>query len=477
MKNLIIITADQLKSSALAIYNEKGIDTPNIKTLLKDGVNYKNCYTTCPLCSPARVSLFTSTYPSTNGYRDNSKLMEGKINHSFKIWKENGFKTGLIGKNHCFGEFDYKNYFDFWNEISHVSGAKIFKSKGIKWFCGEDELLNAQKEYEKADRTNLHKEAILCEYDDKIHSTFAIGKQTEKIISRIKNEKFALWVSFPYPHEPYAVTKKYYDLAKGRFEMPDEFDEDFLKAMPDRMKILYEMLIVKNKEELQKVLTIYYANILMIDEAIGSIVNKLKKENIFKDTLIVFMSDHGEFAGEFNMMVKGGMFFDCLTKIPLIISNAGVIEECDDLVSLIDIIPTILEIQNIDIPINMQGRGLPKLTKSQPRNYVVSEYGAGGHLLNISDFYKLERPYDYDTIFETIVQREAEGRRKMIRTDKWKYIYDPLGDIDELYDLKNDKNEWVNLALDKKYSEIILNMKALLLEHSILHESGYTEKI
>lgn len=475
-KNILIIMADQLKASSLNLYNKNGIVTPNIAKLKNDGIVYNNCYTSCPLCSPARVSFFTSTFPTTNGYRDNTKLMDGSLDHSFKIWKNNGYKTGLVGKNHCFGVEDYNDYFDYWNEISHVSSANAFKCKGLEWLGDREKLMSAQKLYDLAPRKDLHKTPIVCNYDACLHSTFAIKEQTEKIIELNKNNPFALWVSFPYPHEPYAAPQEYIKKAKDKFVMPQEFDEKHLEKMPERMKILYTMLNINDREKLKEVLTVYYANILMIDEAVGGIVEKLKNENLYENTIIVLMSDHGEFAGEFNMMVKGGMFFDCLTKVPLIIANGGVKDEAtNELVSLVDVIPTLLKFQNIGIHQKMQGKPLPVITEEKPRNYVVSEYGTGVPLLQLECFNKLEPPYNYDTIFKTIIHREAEGRRKMVRAKEWKYIYDPMGDMDELYNLKNDPDEWRNLAEKSEYKDVVLNMKSMLLEHSILLECGYME--
>ena len=100
--NVIFIMADQMKATASSLYSEIGVETPNLKRMKDNGVQFENAITPHPLCVPARTSVMSSKYPHTTGCRRNETLLPDNENHIFKVWKNEGYKIGLIGKNHCF---------------------------------------------------------------------------------------------------------------------------------------------------------------------------------------------------------------------------------------------------------------------------------------------------------------------------------------------------------------------------------------
>ena len=124
--NVIFIMADQMKATASNLYSKMGVDTPNLKRIAKEGILFNNAVTPHPLCVPARTAIMTSRYPHTNGCRRNETLMPNKELHVFDIWKQNGFKTGLIGKNHCFEtKKDISNFF-FRSIVLIIASTKSF---------------------------------------------------------------------------------------------------------------------------------------------------------------------------------------------------------------------------------------------------------------------------------------------------------------------------------------------------------------
>ena len=189
-----------------------------------------------------------------------------------------------------------------------------------------------------------------------------------------------------------------------------------------------------------------------------------------RKTIIVFTADHGDFAGEHDMIVKGGVFYDCLTRVPLIISSENIISKnkmIDHPVNTIDIMPTVLELQGLNIPESFQGHLLPISDDVEPQKASFSEYGTGGKPYQLNDLKNLNQPYGYKTLIECLWAREAEGRRKMVRTEDWKYVFDSMGDKDELYDLKNDPWEHYNLASKIEYLKKKNELKSLLLDWMI----------
>lgn len=181
------------------------------------------------------------------------------------------------------------------------------------------------------------------------------------------------------------------------------------------------------------------------------------------------------FAGEHAMQCKGGVFYDCLTRVPLIVSwpeqiTSGSVDT--SMVNLIDIVPTLFTLQGMDVPRSMQGEPLPTITDATPRDAAFSEYGAGGPPFRMADLAQLEQPWGRRTLMQSLRWREAEGRRKMVRTRDWKYVHDPMGDQDELYDLVNDPWELVNVVNVPEHTAVLAEMRLRLADWAIATEDG-----
>ena len=509
--NILFIMVDQMKASILRLYSEIGIECPQIEKLAKEGVTFENAITPSPLCVPARTSIMTGKYPHSTGCRRNETLLPENEIHAFKIWKDANYTTGLIGKNHCYAENSDLELFDVRLEISHQGlpkgnyiGANT-GTKGMDW--GVDEKL--------IDKANLNRlemaktKNTICfsssENDESLFSTSLITERSLKFLEKYKKgdfseeeKPFALWISFPDPHEPYEAPKRYTDMfPPEEIKLPPqragEFNDD---TSPERNKILFEIMGHKSESEdqIRSQISVYQAMCKFIDDGIKEIIEKLEELDLKDNTIIVFTSDHGDFMGEHGMFVKGGVFYDCLVKVPLIIAwNNGDFEQGvreKSVVSTIDIIPTLLQLQGIgnfndtgigwkknneskkyilseDDIRNFQGHLLPAITKNKGKNIAFSEYGAGGPKFQFEDFKAFTPTHGYRTLLETLWAREAEGRRKMVRTEKWKYITDSTGDIDELYDLEKDPWELKNLSKNNAHKETILKMKEFLLNWMI----------
>jgi arylsulfatase A-like enzyme len=144
----------------------------------------------------------------------------------------------------------------------------------------------------------------------------------------------------------------------------------------------------------------------------------------------------------------------------------------ESMVNLIDIVPTLLRLQDIAVPPSMHGLPLPTINDAKPRDETFSEYGAGGRPFSREELEGLPKPYGRRTIFQSLEHREAEGRRKMVRTRTWKYVHDPMGDLDELYDLKTDPGELHNCISDPAYEGIVSDLSRRLLDWSIRTEDA-----
>jgi arylsulfatase A-like enzyme len=303
------------------------------------------------------------------------------------------------------------------------------------------------------------------------YGTSVIADQTVRFLEERGSEPFALWVSFPDPHEPFEAPRRYAEMfPRDEIELPPWKAGEFDESAPERNRILNRVLDITQDDEadVRGVISTYYAMTRFVDDGVGRILDALDRQGLRENTIVVFTADHGDFMGEHGMVVKGGVFYDCLTRVPLIVSwiggpAGGVSGRVDEsLVSTVDILPTLLSLQGIEVPREMQGAPLPTITEASPRDEAFSEYGAGGPAYTMADLELLEAPYGYPTLIKSLWAREAEGRRKMVRTREWKYVHDPMGDLDELYDIVNDPWEQTNVAADPGNSGVIAEMRGRL---------------
>jgi arylsulfatase A-like enzyme len=285
---------------------------------------------------------------------------------------------------------------------------------------------------------------------------------------------FAAWVSYPDPHTPYEVPRAWAEtVPPASVVLPPAQGDD--EALPERNRVLRRILDVSGEsdDDLRRAVAVYHAQVRFVDDGVGRILDALERLALREHTIVVFCSDHGDLAGEHGMTRKGGLFYDCLVRVPLIVSWPGHVPEGAveaSPVNLLDIVPTLLTLQGLDVPREMMGRPLSTVTDAAPRSATFSEYGAGGQACALSDVEALPEPHGLDAAKATLHWREAEGRRTMVRTTEWKYVTDPLGDLDELYDLRADPWELTNRAADPAFAATIADLRRLLLEWALTTE-------
>ena len=477
--NAVVIMVDQMRATASHLWGNPDCRTPNLEKLSRKGVLYSNAFTPHPLCVPARVSLWSSQYTHTHGGRRNETFMPPETLHAFEVWKQLGYTTGLIGKNHCFKEPGDLDLFDVWCEITHRGFEDRFPVKGMQWFRPEGKIEEAHSVRQNMPKVNPVFSYAFTEFPLEDYSTGLITGQTVRFLEANRDRPFALWVSYPDPHMPYEAPVSYASQFNAESLRIPEWRENEEQGAPERNRVLKKLLGVEDypREDLKRFMVAYYAMIRFIDDGVGRIMEALEALDLHRNTVVVFCSDHGDFAGEHGMVSKGGAFYDSMTRIPLIFcdpgrSAAGQIEE--SMVNLIDIVPTLFRLQGQDLPRSFQGRPLPGITDEPPREYAFSEYGAGGPAFTMDHLAKLPGPYGRAAVKESLQWREAEGRRKMVRSLKWKYVHDPCGDRDELYDLTVDPNEHFNVADRPEHREVLRKLQRELLDWSIRTEGGTT---
>ena len=539
LPNVVFIVADQLKATALRMYSEIGIETPSLERLAAEGVTYHNAFTPHPLCVPARVSMMTGRYAHSTGSRRNETLMpEGEL-HAFRIWKELGYTTGLIGKNHCFIEQDDLDLLDVRCEMTHSGMPRVdYKGdipgvKGMDWVVPEAVIIESHSTRNNMPRQSPSFSYAVTDHALEGYSSNALAIQTCEFINRFAatadnpdRPPFALFVSLPDPHTPLEAPSKYAEMIPPDSVItPPQREGEFSDpSTPIRNRQLYEMLGIEgdDPDDVKAAMAVYLAMTRFVDDAVGQILDHLDATGLRENTIVTFTADHGDFVGEHNMLGKGGVFYDALVRVPMLVSLPGGGVPCgatdDSMANTIDLLPTILQLsgvadfedhepmgEDVEIPMpgprimidtasawitseklrRIQGKPLPTATRAAPRSAAFSEYGTGGPPLTDETLngLKSQGMAGTELIMKTLWQREAEGRRRMVRTKNWKYVTDPddydgstpspSGAMpgDELYDLTADPWELGNVAHEDANAAVISEMRAHLIDWATNTES------
>lgn len=459
--NILVVMADQLKATALPGYGNPIVRTPALDQLAASGVRYDLAFTPHPLCVPARVSLWTGAYPHDHGVRTNELRMPAGTDNYLRRFHDVGYRTALFGKDHCFGPDDTK-LFDERVEFLHRGRED-----------GEDDRDRAFSEWVRDDgRFTRLWDAHPTPLPAESCPAGRITNETCQFIETDDQRPFLAWVSFPEPHEPYYAPQPFaswYD--PQQITLPPKETGD-LASKPRRQQLYRELCGFDDVDELdlRKAVAMYYAMVSFVDACVGRILNALRASGRDRDTIVVFTADHGDFSGEHGLVVKCGAFYDCLMRVPLFLSwpeHLPADISAPELVSSIDIMPTLAALADVHPPAVSRGRPLPHAgLPTSGRDAVFGEYGAGARHIRTDEAAK-HRNSTNEALRPLLRAAEAEGRAKMVRTLRWKYTYDPLDPIDELYDLHSDPWELTNLARDPDHADVVIELRHRLLNWSI----------
>ncbi len=451
------------------------IQRPHFKKLASQGIEFSHAYTACPLCGPARRTLLTGLYPH------NHRELKNEVNFPFDketyldILGDNGYDNYYYGKWHagpgtahdhqCEG-FSYPNYN---NPLTKPEYRAYLKRKGLpllkarivrsfwdlEWKVPKEYGMQIGKEYTPLS-LNYEEGAfgIMTTPLETHESFFLANLACEKLkeISQLDNHKpFNMRVDFWGPHMPYFVTQELLDLYNPE-EIPihPNFESD-LSNKPEIYKFDFYYPISKNGRllypnplpwsEWQKVLAISYAHNTLIDQAGGLILNTLERLGLDDNTLVIWTTDHGD-----GLACHGGHFDkysympEEMLRIPLAIKYPKKIpsgQVSDNLVSNIDIAPTILDAAGLSFKNEVDGTSLLPLCSRE------------------------DHEWREDLMCETHGHHGQTHIGRAILTKSYKYIFN-YKDMDELYDLKIDPYELNNLIYDDKQKELLENMKSRL---------------
>jgi arylsulfatase A-like enzyme len=406
--NVLLVTMDTQRADYLGCYGDKITRTPNIDALASESAVFMEAYSQIPITLPSHLSIFTSTYPAVHGVRSNTKprKMPGRLNTMAEIFKDHGYRTGAVVSAYILSslyetargfdtyddKFENKEFYRLMRVKPKLTIARAIEIVGIK----------PDKHYErKANKTTSRAIGWLDELRDNI--------------------PFFLWVHYYDPHCYYNPPSPWDTLYFENTKNIDEIEDVLAKARTYFPKQTIQTEL--SDKELQVVDALYRGEVSFMDFHFGKLVSHLERKGFLDNTLIVLTADHGETIGEHNTLGHSMWLYRPIIHIPLLIYHPGSVPSIiveKETVQSIDIMPTILDILNIPIPEQVQGRSLVPLFSGKSQETATA-------------------------YFETLCASRVERRSVGVRFGPWKYIYHPWGDIELLFHLEDDPMEVNNL--------------------------------
>ncbi|HEX8234861.1 MAG TPA: sulfatase-like hydrolase/transferase [Abditibacteriaceae bacterium] len=456
--NILWICTDQQRFDTLGCYGNPLVHTPNLDRLAASGTLFERAFCQNPLCTPSRASFLTGRYPRTTRTRQNGQSIPTDEKLVTRLLADADYRCGLAGKLHlsaCAPKAcpDLERRIDdgystfHW---SHHPDGDWPSSEYNQWLAAQ-----GIKYSRKSFRGSSYVETSMApEYHQ---TSWCAEKAIDFIHAQANMEQPWLFSVNCYdPHHPFDPPEEYLQRYLDRLDeipLPNyilgELEDkpgvqrtDHRGAYGGQRKLYPFNRMTKDDHRLIR--AAYWAMCDLIDAQVGRMLEALESTGQRDNTLVVFMSDHGEMLGDHGFYLKGPFFYEPAVRVPLIISWPGVVQanqRSSALVELVDLAPTLLEACDQPVYGGMQGHSLwPLLTGKAPANHhrddvYCEHYGTTHH--------KPGQTGAYAT---------------MVRTDRYKLVAIHGEKFGELYDLQRDAAETNNLWCDPAHQAIRMEL-------------------
>lgn len=441
--NVLILYTDQQRFDSLGCNGNPFAHTPNLDRMASQGARLGNFFIQNPVCMPSRMSFLTGRYPSSLGVGCNGIPFPPNAITLNQYLKPYGYHTAQIGKLHFIphaGTTGREPYPDFGFDTAIISDNTSGKDNPyMKWveMVAPDQFQAVRRSIDRTTSPLYQKLIGMCESDQQkqeieswfersywFHNIFEgdehlthngfVAAETVNFLKQNHQQPFFLISGFFGPHAPFNPPKRFLDLFDVE-DMPlprlaphEQWNPLFLNKL--------------SSSDWQEIVAYYYALVAHIDDCIGQILRTLDNQGLSENTLVIFVSDHGEYLGDHGLTGKGMPGYDCITRVPSLLLLPGWIQQgmvVDDLIEALDILPTILDYCGVQSPSAVQGRSIRPLLEGRetnPRQDVLTEH------------------FTPDGFNQTT-----------LRTHTHKYSCDSLG-REYLFDLDRDPLEFENLS-------------------------------
>jgi arylsulfatase A-like enzyme len=432
--NFLFIITDQHRADYLGCAGHPIVKTPNIDAIAARGVRFDNFHVATPVCMPNRASLLTGRYPSAHGLRYNGCDLSYRASTFTQVLREGGYRTAAIGKSHVqpMTEFPAEQRIDpaalgliqeSWaddrQDYDHETPGRYKGAESYKFslpYYGYDHVdmvtghgqhcdghyaqwLRAQTPEADALRDPKNQlphnyscpQAVRTPMPERLYPTSFIRDRAIDFIDKSKNDDkpFFAFVSFPDPHHPFTPPGKYWDMynpSDFSVGLPYEAHQNPippLRWLHDRWKDGKRIAggqeaFMAGEQELKEAMALSCGMITMIDDAIGDIMAALTRSGKADDTIVVFNSDHGDYLGDYNLLLKGAIMLRSINNVSFIWADpqarSGAVSHA--LTSTVDIAPSVIERAGLKPYFGIQGKSLLRNLdgSSDLRNQLVVEH-------------------------------------------------------------------------------------------------------
>ena len=373
--NILLIMSDEHDPAVTGCYGHPLVQTPNLDRLAAGGVLFENAYCNNPICVPSRMSFLTGKYASDVNVFDNGSPLAPDIPTFAHYLEASGYETTLCGRMHMIGP-----------DRLHGFGRRLLddKSDWVRFGKGPVRTPEARRS------SNSH--VTECgpgpprwlEYDSTV--TDLSERFLRDKAASPTGRPWCLVASFMYPHFPLYAPQEYLDLyPSDRIELPDLGNETLANQHPAirRLRYFFHNDHPLPEELTRTALASYFALVSLTDEHIGRLLSVVDDSPLSQDTVIIYLSDHGEMAGQHGIWQKQ-CFYESSVRVPLIVRGPHLSQgaRAGENVNLVDIMPTLLDLARTSIPAGLRGRSLLPALHGEilSQEVVIAEYHAQGML-------------------------------------------------------------------------------------------------
>jgi len=420
--NILYIMADQLAAPQLKMYNpESQIKTPHLDRLAAQSVQFDSAYCPSPLCAPSRMSMVSGLLPMKIGAFDNASQINSEIPTYAHYLRSKGYHTALAGKMHFVGDqlhgYEQRLTSDIYPGDFGWAVNWDEPDTRLEWYHNASSILQAGP----CARSNQ------LDYDEEV-----MFKSTQYIWDHVREgpnkRPFCLTVSLTHPHDPYTITKKYWDRYEDvdptlpKVRIPKEEQDSHSKRL---LKVCDLWDQDFTDEQIKRAKRAYYGSVSYVDDNIGKLLETLEDAGLADNTIVIFSGDHGDMLGERGLWYKMS-YFESSVRVPMLISYPKwfVPHRVSQNVSTLDILPTLCDLVN-----------------TKPSPYLPMD--------GVSMLPHLKGEQGGDTVFAEYTGEGTVRPLFMIRRGDWKFITCPADDP-QLFNLKRDPEELDNLARFRK---------------------------
>ena len=427
--NILWICTDQQRFDTISALNNTQLKTPNIDKLVATGVAFERAYCQSPICTPSRASFLTGMYPSSvHACGNGNEYWAEAAPLVTALLADAGYDCALAGKFHlagAYGRIEPRPKHDGYRLFHWSHDPEDQWDTGhvyADWLASMGHDLGEMRKKPHDIPPELHQ------------TTWCSDRAIDFIEADHGGKPWLMSVNIFDPHEPFDPPQQYLDRFDVAALSGPKFRDSDLAAQAKLSAIDFQHPARQPEEFNAKwIQAAYYAMIELIDDNVGRMLDSLERTGQRDNTIVIFMSDHGEALGDHGLLLKGCRFYEGLARVPLIISLPGSFLEGarrQALVELLDVAPTLLDLAGLPIPERMQGATL--------RNLLVDAEAQDHHRDHVRcEYYRGINPAMRDNYNGTFAT--------MIRDERYKLVVYHGHGLGELFDLETDPDEFNNL--------------------------------